>query len=305
MSYLVHHGIKGQKWGKRNGPPYPLDSGNRSASERKAGLRASSSKPDNKNVKSSGLHLTDKQKKYIKIGAGVAVGLLAAYAGYKLYQSGAFDSLVKKGRVSATEKLRDLGTDITKVSSYNSLSEDNPWFGSLSENERTALNKYTGFYFQPINRAARNIDNPNVYKDDDILKAIKDMDSAIDRFELKEPQSFIRYATADFFNGASTEGEIRALIGSKIHDDGFASSSLNSETSIDGFWKNGKSIKCVIKTPSGKGIGAWLKPISQKPEENEFLFGRGSNFEITNVRTDNDGLVVELAWINAMRKMIP
>ena len=22
---LCHHGIKGQKWGKRNGPPYPLD----------------------------------------------------------------------------------------------------------------------------------------------------------------------------------------------------------------------------------------------------------------------------------------
>ncbi|MBP5597480.1 MAG: hypothetical protein J6Y02_19060 [Pseudobutyrivibrio sp.] len=25
--YLVHHGIKGQKWGVRNGPPYPLGSG--------------------------------------------------------------------------------------------------------------------------------------------------------------------------------------------------------------------------------------------------------------------------------------
>ena len=23
---LAHHGILGQKWGKRNGPPYPLDS---------------------------------------------------------------------------------------------------------------------------------------------------------------------------------------------------------------------------------------------------------------------------------------
>lgn len=24
--YLVHHGVEGQQWGKRNGPPYPLDS---------------------------------------------------------------------------------------------------------------------------------------------------------------------------------------------------------------------------------------------------------------------------------------
>ena len=26
QNYLSHHGIKGQKWGKKNGPPYPLDS---------------------------------------------------------------------------------------------------------------------------------------------------------------------------------------------------------------------------------------------------------------------------------------
>ena len=24
--YLVHHGVEGQHWGKKNGPPYPLDS---------------------------------------------------------------------------------------------------------------------------------------------------------------------------------------------------------------------------------------------------------------------------------------
>ena len=23
-NYLMHHGIKGQKWGEKNGPPYPL-----------------------------------------------------------------------------------------------------------------------------------------------------------------------------------------------------------------------------------------------------------------------------------------
>lgn len=33
--YLAHHGIKGQQWGKRNGPPYPLSGGDYSASEKK------------------------------------------------------------------------------------------------------------------------------------------------------------------------------------------------------------------------------------------------------------------------------
>lgn len=38
---LYHHGILGQKWGDRNGPPYPLGSGEHSKSEVKAGWRAS------------------------------------------------------------------------------------------------------------------------------------------------------------------------------------------------------------------------------------------------------------------------
>lgn len=33
---LYHHGIEGQKWGKRNGPPYPLSKEDYSAAEKKA-----------------------------------------------------------------------------------------------------------------------------------------------------------------------------------------------------------------------------------------------------------------------------
>jgi hypothetical protein len=38
---LYHHGILGQKWGRRNGPPYPLYGSAHSAAEKKAGWRNS------------------------------------------------------------------------------------------------------------------------------------------------------------------------------------------------------------------------------------------------------------------------
>ena len=37
----MHHGILGQKWGHKNGPPYPLGASDHSASEKKAGWRES------------------------------------------------------------------------------------------------------------------------------------------------------------------------------------------------------------------------------------------------------------------------
>lgn len=38
--YLAHHQILGAKWGKKNGPPYPLGSGDHSAAEKKAASAA-------------------------------------------------------------------------------------------------------------------------------------------------------------------------------------------------------------------------------------------------------------------------
>lgn len=40
-TYISHHGILGMKWGKRNGPPYPLGLSDHSASEKKAGWQDS------------------------------------------------------------------------------------------------------------------------------------------------------------------------------------------------------------------------------------------------------------------------
>ena len=38
---LQHHGILGQKWGKRNGPPYPLSASKYSSMEKKLNKRLS------------------------------------------------------------------------------------------------------------------------------------------------------------------------------------------------------------------------------------------------------------------------
>ena len=40
MNELYHYGIKGQHWGQRNGPPYPLSSTQKSSEEKKFGVRS-------------------------------------------------------------------------------------------------------------------------------------------------------------------------------------------------------------------------------------------------------------------------
>lgn len=125
QEYLAHHGILGQRWGKRNGPPYPLGANDHSASERKAGWRKSldktSGESNNKEKTKetrSRKGLTSGQKKAIAVGAAAAVVALAAIGGCQLSKSGKLDPLIERGRKLTGTVLGKMGDNPVSRFSY-------------------------------------------------------------------------------------------------------------------------------------------------------------------------------------------
>ncbi len=72
---LQHHGILGQKWGKRNGPPYPLGASQHSASEKKAGWRKSLDKSKDE------YHTKSNHNRYVEAGKSAVSAMSGRLAG--------------------------------------------------------------------------------------------------------------------------------------------------------------------------------------------------------------------------------
>lgn len=107
---LSHHGIKGQKWGKRNGPPYPLDASDKSASEKRLSANNKINKVSKNNSSKAGWNDLDSnvQDTIIQLAS-----LTLATATFSLYNR----AIVKVNKKKCDKKLEDLydNRDIEKL----------------------------------------------------------------------------------------------------------------------------------------------------------------------------------------------
>lgn len=138
---LVHHGIKGQKWGVKNGPPYPLGEGDKSRAEKRASSGRHASK---KETSPSKKFWTDERKATAKkIAKGTAITaavVLAAYGGYKLSQTPAMQELGKKSINAVFGDASEISANAAKkipvsetVLTVNPLKRNSPWQKQLHE----------------------------------------------------------------------------------------------------------------------------------------------------------------------------
>lgn len=128
---LKHHGILGQRWGIKNGPPYPISPSEHSVSEKKAGWRMSLDK--DKNVDENKEKTKNKEnkahlnyKKAIKIGVTAVAASLALYGGYRLVKFGKIGQLISAGKSKAGFLVGDatgLKDELPKLPKQESVSE--------------------------------------------------------------------------------------------------------------------------------------------------------------------------------------
>lgn len=147
-SDLYHHGILGQKWGKQNGPPYPLGSGDHSSSENKAGWRKSLSS-EGKTVESEGQRLGSKllsnreKSQNYSDSAGI-------YMNYK-EDIDEFNSYLKDNHTIKS------GTEISRfTNSKETLDDKRKYVALMNRDKQDYLNSFG---------LLKNEDNPILYHD--------------------------------------------------------------------------------------------------------------------------------------------
>lgn len=303
---LSHHGILGQKWGRKNGPPYPLGASDHSNSERKAGWRKSLSKKRSKWGKSTSFKLTDKQKKYIKIGLAVAGTAAVVGASAYLIKSGRGAALINSGKTMAKSAF----AESFDFETFKPDGLDTPGFKSndllgglenLSKEEKGSLQVYTTSLYHQINDMLRGATDEQLAErygsgegaPFDRIALSKQVEpiitQALNKVGLTEDKTLYRGTPRSVLSSyfpnidLSDPNIAEKIIGKKFVEPAFVSSS-------DRYQKSFGNMKWIISAPKGlKAVN--ISELSEASYEAETLIQKGTEFFIKDAKINSDGIL--------------
>ena len=173
------------------------------------------------------------------------------------------------------------------------------WSNSLTMDEQASIGNYSGDGYSGINGLLRKqmtekmVDAWDANERLGVRDMVKNLDSAIGRFELKDPIRVYRTCEKDVLESLKTQP------GAIFRDNGYVSTSALSKKVASG------NVVMEIDVPPGTGHGAWINPLSgAEDEEYEFLMPRGSEFKVLGVSERDGDTVVHLEFIGSQKQPI-
>lgn len=132
--YLAHHGILGQKWGKKNGPPYPLDYKKLSEEERAKAKESAIRRGDVKEAQFNKEYFTDQEVRQVmeRFDLNQKLSKVADPAKQSNFEK--IENFVNKA--DRTAKMIDKGTDV-----WNTVAKISNGLGLLKPNELPVIDK--------------------------------------------------------------------------------------------------------------------------------------------------------------------
>lgn len=202
-----------------------------------------------------------------------------------------------KGDIIQVEKFRTFtsGDEVNKFFGgeggllERKKSVEQQWLKNLSTDESQAISYYCVDGYYDVNAYFRQVAGSEYIDADAMKEFAKDLDSAINKFNLNENITVYRGIDID----ALKDFDLNNLVGSIYEDKGYMSTSPIHADIVER-----KDALLEIQVPSGQGRGAYVNSLSGfKDDEYEFLLKRGTKCKITSVDLTGDKPIIRMKVI--------
>lgn len=201
------------------------------------------------------------------------------------------DGKVKDYEMVTPEKIESMLTSQENVDKHKR--EAKTWINTLSSEERTASDRYTGSWYTRMNDVYRRSDRSNK----EVVKYSEDLTNALRRAETKQPVVLRRGVNeSDLAHMLGFNGDFSKVLANldKINEGGYAAEDkgfLSTSPMTSGGFS--KKVELRIYTPAGTHA-AYVDSISSHQGEKETLLNSGSMYKVVKLEKKGSNTIAYL-----------